>query len=283
MIRFGPSGNSDEFYEEGYSKSIEAPKWLNEKGLNAYEYSFGRGILLKEQTAVELCEEAKKYDIEISVHAPYYINFANPSDEMAEKSYNYVIESLKMLKLLGGKHCVVHTATVGKMNREDAVNLASKRLKELAKRIRENNLGDMKVCLETMGKNNQIGTYIEIVDFCKLDYIYLPTFDFGHINALTQGSLKTEEDYEQIIKYLFENLDEERAKNIHIHFSKIEYSKGGEVRHLTFEDNIYGPEFAPLAKIIKKYNMTPVIICESKGTMAKDALTMKKIYENVEI
>ena len=281
MIKFGPSGNSDEFYEQGYSKSIEAPKWLSEKGLNAYEYSFGRGILMNEDTAIKLKEEAAKYNIEISVHAPYYINFANPDDEMAEKSYNYVLSSLRMLKLLGGRHCVVHPATVGKMNREDAVKLTSVRLKELAKRVRENGLGNMKICLETMGKVNQIGTYKEIVDFCKLDNVYLPTFDFGHINALTQGSLKTEEDYEEIIKYLFDNLDEERAKNIHIHFSKIEYSKGGEVKHLTFEDNIYGPEFEPLAHVLKKYNMTPVIICESKGTMAKDALTMKKIYENV--
>ena len=281
MIKFGPSGNSDEFYEQGFSKTLQAPKWLSEKGLNAYEYSFGRGVLLNENTAKLIGEECKKYNIEISVHAPYYINLANPSEEMIEKSFNYVLSSLKALRFLGGKRCVVHPGTVGKMERTQAVNLIKNNLIKLAKFLRENGFGDMKICLETMGKNNQIGTYKEIIDFCKTDYIYLPTFDFGHINALTQGSLKTEDDYEEIIKYLFNNLDEERAKNIHIHFSKIEYSKGGEVKHLTFEDNAYGPEFMPLAKVLKKYKMAPVVICESKGTMAKDALTMKKIYENV--
>lgn len=281
MIKFGPSGNSDEFYEAGYSKTIEAPKWLNEKGLNAYEYSFGRGILLNEETAQKIGEECRKYDIKISVHAPYYINLANPNEEMIEKSFNYVLSSLKMLKILGGNRCVVHPGTVGKLERSDAVDLIKNNLKKLAKVLKENNFSDMKICLETMGKNNQIGTYKEIIDFCKIDHMFIPTFDFGHINALTQGSLKDSSDYEEIIKYLFENLDEERAKNIHVHFSKIEFSKGGEVKHLTFEDNIYGPEFEPLAKVLKKYNMTPVIICESKGTMAKDALTMKKIYENV--
>ena len=167
MIKFGPSGNSDEFYEEGYSKSTEAPKWLNDKGLSAYEYSFGRGIILNDETALKIAEECKKYNIEISVHAPYYINFANTSDEMAEKSYNYVLASLRMLKLLGGKHCVVHPATVGKLSRDEAFELTKKRLKELAIRIRENGFADMKVCLETMGKNNQIGTYKEIIEFCK--------------------------------------------------------------------------------------------------------------------
>ena len=42
MIRFGPSGNSQIFYDEGNKSSLQAPKWCNEHGLNAYEYSFGR-------------------------------------------------------------------------------------------------------------------------------------------------------------------------------------------------------------------------------------------------
>ena len=37
MIRFGPAGNCKTFYEAGYKKSIEAPKWLKSIGLSAYE------------------------------------------------------------------------------------------------------------------------------------------------------------------------------------------------------------------------------------------------------
>ena len=44
MIRFGPSGNSKEFYDEGYKSTFQAMKWISEKGLTAYEYSFGRGV-----------------------------------------------------------------------------------------------------------------------------------------------------------------------------------------------------------------------------------------------
>ena len=97
----------------------------------------------------------------------------------------------------------------------------------------------------------------------------------------THGSLKTEEDYEQLIKLVINELGFERASKMHVHFSKIEYGKGGEIRHLTFADQIYGPEFLPLAKVIKKYGLSPVIICESDGTQADDALTMKATYENL--
>ena len=59
------------------------------------------------------------------------------------------------------------------------------------------------------------------------------------------------------------------------------YSEKGEVKHLTFEDTKYGPEFEPLAEVIKEYGLEPVIICESHGIMAQDALKMKEIYQKV--
>ncbi len=281
MIKFGPSGNCETFYMAGFKRSVEAPKFLSSVGLNAYEYSFGRGITLGDETAMEIGKEAKKYSIQVSVHAPYYINFATPTDEMAEKSYMYVINSLHKLKLLGGNRLVVHTASCGKMERSQAVDLAKKRLLILKDKLKENGYSDMLICLETMGKPAQIGDYKEVIDFCKLSPNYVPTFDFGHINALSHGSLKSEEDYRVIIKYLINELGMEKAKLLHIHFSKIEYGEKGEIRHLTLEDTKYGPEFAPLAKVLKEFNLEPTIICESNGVMAKDALTLKSIYEAV--
>jgi deoxyribonuclease-4 len=113
---------------------------------------------------------------------------------------------------------------------------------------------------------------------CKISDNFIPTLDFGHINALTQGSLKSEDDYREIIDYMLKTLGEEKAKKVHIHFSKIEYGAKGEIRHLTLADEIYGPEFEPLAKVLKEYDMSPVVICESNELMAHDALILKDIY-----
>lgn len=57
VIRFGPSGNSDAFYDEGYKHSWQAAAWLKEMGLNAYEVPFGRGISMTEESAAKLAEE----------------------------------------------------------------------------------------------------------------------------------------------------------------------------------------------------------------------------------
>lgn len=281
MIKFGPSGNSQRFYAEGYKSTTQAPKWCADQGLTAYEYSFGRGINISDDKCNEIALEAKKHGVQISVHAPYYINFANPSDEMAEKSYNYVLRSAEKARCFGGKRIIFHPSTVGKMTRADAVALTHKRLEILADLIVANNMDDMIFCPETMGKINQIGNVEEVVSFCKIAPFYIPTIDFGHINARTHGSLATFDDYEKLVLHVIEELGFERASKMHVHFSKIEYSTGGEVRHLTFADQVYGPDFEPLARVFKKYNMQPVIICESDGTQADDAVEMKRIYESV--
>lgn len=280
MVKFGPSGNCISFYQDGYKRSFEAPKWLKEKlGLTAYEYSFGHGVNLGDDTAKLIGEEAEKYGIEVSVHAPYYINLASDKEENAVKSYNYILSSLHKLRLMKGNRLVVHTGSVAKLQRDVAINLAKQRLQTLKEILINEGYDDMLICLESMGKPSQIGTYKEVIDFCSIYENYIPTLDFGHINALTGGTLKTEEDYEEIIKYLIEKLGYERANKVHIHFSKIEYGAKGEIKHLTLEDEIYGPEFLPLAKVLKKYNINnAVVICESKEQMAIDAKILMDIY-----
>lgn len=283
MIKFGPSGNSVSFYEMGYKHTGQAPEYLDKFGLDCFEYSFGRGVNMSEDKASEIAEAFKERNKEISVHAPYFINFANPEDEAALKSYNYVLDSAKYLRLFGGNRLVFHPASQGKMDREAAVNLTCERLKLLRDYIYMNGYDDMHICPETMGKIAQIGTLEEVVTFCKIDKIFTPAVDFGHINAREQGSLKTVEDYKTRLEYLIAELGFERVKNFHVHFSKIMYGGRGEIKHLTFADTVYGPEFEPLAVALKQLGMEPYIVSESDGTQAEDARTMKDIYNNLDI
>ncbi len=277
-IKFGPSGNSIAFSEAGNKTTEKSAQWVKNMGLDCFEYSFGRGVNMSDERALEIGNAFREAGVEISVHAPYYINFSNPSDESAENSYRYIIDSAKKLKLLGGKRLVFHPASQGKAEREEAVSLAEARLKTLRDKIYAEGLDDLYFCPETMGKLGQIGTIEEIVRFCKIDKIYIPCVDFGHVNAREQGSLKTEQDYQDRLEYMINELGMEKMQSFHIHFSKIEFSAKGEVRHLTNRDEIFGPDFMPLAKVLKKLNLTPYIVSESAGTQDIDALEMKKMY-----
>ena len=281
MIKFGPSGNCESFYAEGFSHTEEAAAFVKKRGLDCFEYSFGRGVRMSEDKAISIGDAFEKEGVEISVHAPYFINFANPDDEMAAKSYGYVLDSAKMLALMRGKRVVFHPAAQGKATREEAVSLTEERLKILRDYIYLNNMQDLMFCPETMGKLAQIGTVEEITRFCKIDPVFTPCIDFGHINAREQGSLLSVADYKERLEYMIAELGYERMRHFHVHFSKIMYSVKGEIKHLTFEDTVYGPEFEPLAEALKALKLEPYIVSESAGTQAEDAAYMKKVYFGV--
>lgn len=275
-IRIGPAGNSESFYNEGFSSTAEAPPWLAARGLDAFEYSFGKGVRVSQEMAKKIGGAMSRFDIKLSVHAPYYVSLASEDPEKVVKSYGYIISSLKALNQMGGSRCVVHTAFTGS-NREDSFKRTENGLMNSVRMIYEEKLEHLYLCPETMGRQSQIGTTDEIIRLCKLDPVLLPCYDFGHINSLTHGSLKNKDDYKRLIDECIDGLGEFKAMNMHIHFSKIQYGDKGEIRHLTFEDDTYGPRFEPLAEVIYEYSMTPVIICESAGVMAEDACKMREI------
>lgn len=279
MLRIGPSGNSEAFYASGRKHTYEEGAFLHEIGLNAFEYSFGRGVSMSDETAFKIKSEFEKYSIAISAHAPYYTNFANPDPDMISKSVGYVLQTLAACNKLGGERVVVHPAACGKVERAVAVAATESNLALLAEACET--LGfEFKVCLETMGKLNQIGTVEEVVDFCLLYDKFYPCFDFGHINAYTRGGLKGKDDYRRILDYTIDKLGFEKASAMHVHFSKIQYGDKGEIRHLTFQDDKYGPDYAPLAELFDEYKMSPYVICESAGTMSDDAVAMKNMHKN---
>ncbi|MBQ5417621.1 MAG: endonuclease IV, partial [Oscillospiraceae bacterium] len=143
-------------------------------------------------------------------------------------------------------------------------------------------LENIRCCPETMGKINQLGDLDEVMELCLIDDSFLPTIDFGHLNARTFGSIKTKDDYRAILDTIENKLGSERLKSFHSHFSKIEYTeKGGEKRHLTFEDTVYGPEYEPLMELIAEKDLSPVFICESDGTQTEDAQAMMKYYNTL--
>ena len=281
MIKFGPSGNSESFLSEKHKGTEDAAKWCKDRGLDYYEYSFGRGVNMSDEKAVIIGNAFKEQGVGLSVHAPYFINFATTEEEKAENSYNYVLNSARMMRLMQGDRVIFHPASQGKATRDWAVNKTVERLKILRDKIYALGFEDMKFCPETMGKLGQIGTIEEIVEFCKIDKCYIPTVDFGHVNAREGGSLKTTFDYQSRLEYMISELGYEKMKNFHVHFSKIQYSAKGEIKHLTFDDSVYGPNFEPLAVALKNLNLEPVIICESAGTQAEDAKEMKNIYFSI--
>ncbi|MBE6782015.1 MAG: endonuclease IV [Ruminococcaceae bacterium] len=276
--KFGPAGNSESFTAMGYKSSLDVPEYIEKMGLDAFEYQCGRGVNIGAEKAEKLGALAKEKNIALSLHAPYYISMSSVEEEKRIKSVDYILQSANAVNSMGGNRIVVHTGSCGKISREQALSLAIDTMKMALSALDSQGLGHIHICPETMGKVNQLGTLSEVLTLCELDERLIPCIDFGHLNARDQGSLKRFEDFESIFSQIENRLGTDRLKIFHSHFSKIEYSAGGEVRHLTFADNVFGPSFEPVAELIYKKNCSPTIICESAGTQAEDAKQMKDYY-----
>ncbi len=279
MIQFGPGGNCEWFKAEGNKTSDRMPAFLHKIGLDAYEVECGRGVRMNEAVAKNLKAEAEKYKITLSVHAPYYISMSSLEEEKRQGSIRYLLESAALAQKIGAKRIIFHSGSCAKLSREEALRLASDTLKKAVDAFDAEGYGDMILCPETMGKINQLGSLEEVMALCSLDDRILPTIDFGHLNAREQGLFFGAADYERVLGVMEDALGAYRASHFHAHFSKIEYTAGGEKRHLTFEDRVFGPDFAPLAEVLAKRGAEPIIICESAGTQSKDALEMKRLFE----
>lgn len=276
--KFGPAGNSESFKTMGYKHSLQVPEYIVKKGLDAFEYQCGRGVNIGEEKARDLGKIADEKGVALSLHAPYYISMSSVEEEKRLNSIRYILDSARAVNFMGGTRIVVHTGSCSKISREEALSLAIDTMKLAIKTLDDEGLENVRICPETMGKINQLGTLEEVIALCKLDERLLPCIDFGHLNARTLGGSNSKEAFEKILDTVENELGQARLKEFHSHFSKIEYSAGGEKKHLTFEDRVYGPDFEPLMELIYKKNLSPTFICESAGTQAEDAKQMKDYY-----
>ncbi|HBV97022.1 MAG: endonuclease IV [Peptococcaceae bacterium BICA1-7] len=276
--RFGPAGNSNSFYGEGHKSSLDMPRWLREKGLNAYEYQCSRGVNIGEETARELGRKAAENGIYLSIHAPYYINLATPDPEGRVKTRQHLMKTLLAARWMGARVVVFHPGS-GKDDRSGAMKRATAFLREISLQAREEGLDDIMLAPETMGKKNLLGSLEEVMELCGAGPNIIPAIDFGHLHAVTQGGFGVEEAFAGVFDKIVAVLGKEALKRLHIHFSPVEYTSAGEKKHMTTRDEGYGPDFSFLAALLASHSAEFTVICESDGCQAEDALIFKSIYE----
>ena len=278
--RFGPAGISDSFAAQGYKTSLDIPAYTAGMGLDAFEYQCGHGVRLAEDKARQMAALAAEKGIVFSVHAPYYISMSSLDEEKRLGSIRYLLQSAQLCRALGGRRIIFHPGSCGKQSRAAALEKALDTLRRGVEALDEAGYGDMTLCPETLGKIGQLGDLDEVLALCGVDERIVPCIDFGHLNARTLGGIRSKADYAAILDRMGEALGDERARKFHVHFSRIEFSAGGEKRHWTFAETQFGPEPAPLMELLAERRLAPVVICESAGTQAEDARTLGQIYRH---
>ena len=273
--RFGPAGVPPTFHLLKATLA-EVPHLLHEIGLDALEYEavrWGKTPQMKQQDAQTLGQKAKQHDVWLSLHASYYINLAG-NKTIREASKQRLIACATAAEWMQAHTVVFHPGFYGNRTRKEAYNTCLQTLEEVQETLNSQGIKNVKLGPETMGRTQQLGTLNEVLDICETLPQTQPVIDWSHIHARENGRLKTADDYLTIITQIENRLGTETAKNLHCHFTRIEYTAKGEKRHHTLDEKTYGPDFRPLAKIIIEQKLKPVIISESP-LIEIDAIKMR--------
>ena len=273
VIRFGPAGNPPNFYESEFGKDrINAPIWCRSIGLNANERQMTYGARMKEEDAITFGQLAKKHDVALSVHGPYYVVLTSDKERVFKNSVAELIRTAHLAKLMGATKVVFHPG-FGR----DAT-----RVIEGLKEVETQKDKSVKICPETMGKISQLGSLNEVLDICE-NTESEPCIDFGHLHARTLGSLMEKENFREVLNEIEKRLGRLALKRLHCHFYPIEFTDKGEKVHRAVTEKDFFPQFEPFAELIKEYKMTPTLISESKNSQDIGALHMRDVLRRLNL
>jgi len=259
-INLGPAGNCD----KNIVSSLNRLK--NELKLQSQEVEFVFGVKMKNETAKQVGELRKKLGIELSVHAPYYINLSSEDKGKLKKSFEWIFLACERGHHMGAKNIVFHPGFYAKRDPEKVFDIVFENIKYLQKEIKKRKW-NVNLAPETTGKLSAFGNLDEIIKLTKKAKCSF-CVDFAHLYSRNQGKI----DFGEVLGKL------KRFNHIHSHFSSINFTSKGERNHLNISAN--KPSFKDLAKEILKRKINITIICESPNTW-KDSLKMKKIFENL--
>ncbi|MEM1509024.1 MAG: TIM barrel protein [Thermofilaceae archaeon] len=270
-LRFGPAGIPLRVKARSTKQGIIEVKTL---GLNAMEIEFVRRISLDIESAGEIKEIARKLDVILTVHAPYYVNLASPDSSKAEASAHRVYESAAVGYAAGAWSVCFHAAYYMGRHSEVVYSVVKETLKSVVKKLQDESI-EIWLRPETTGGLSEFGTLPELLRLSSEIEMVLPVIDFAHIHAREVGSLRSYEDFSHILSEVERVLGKYALSNMHIHVSGIEYGEKGEIKHLNLNESDF--KYRELIRALKDYQVKGVLICESPN-LEEDALLLKQIY-----
>lgn len=243
------------------------------------ELEFVRGVNIRPELAKKIKYVAKKNDVVLTAHAPYYINLNAKEKEKVESSKRRIIQSAERLYEAGGWSVVFHAGYYLKEHPEKVYQKIESTLKDIERELKDRGI-EVWLRPELTGKPTQFGDLKELIKLSQNLELVLPAIDFAHAHARNKGKCNSEEEWREMLALIENELGREALDNMHIHISGIEYTEKGEKRHLNLEESDL--KWEDLLKVLKEFKVKGVVISESPN-IEGDALLMKKKWEELKI
>jgi len=202
------------------------------------------------------------------IHAPFFINLASLEKEKIEASRKRILDSAQKayhMSTYRPVDVVFHPGFYMGRGKKEVYDIITQQVGMILDTIKANNWKKVRLALETTGKPTQFGDLDELMSI-RDDVGSEICVDFAHIYARNNGKIDYDEVFDKV----------KMIKDLHCHFSGIEYTEKGERRHLDLTEEF----FSPLAdQAIKRYKSKSINIISESPITWKDSLLMKRVLE----
>ena len=235
-------------------------------------YSLASGIAHDYAELEELGEIARELDIELTLHAPYYMDFADV-DGLAAKSMDSAVWGGLLAHALQARLVVTHLGRYGDLDRQLALERVKDNLAAVRERFKAARLSPW-IGAEASGLQEVVGGLDELLWLAKQVKGVVPVLNFAHLHAREGGLLRRPEDFQAV----FEKAEKAADGHFHAHFSGVEHAGGNEIRYTPIKKGDL--RFEPLAEYLLTSPVDLTVI-SSSPLLEHDAMYMRVILDRV--
>jgi deoxyribonuclease IV len=274
MLRFAVAGTPLSTPKPGGTvKGLEHAHTL---GITAMEIEWVQAVPKNEERMEEIRSTAEKLGMTLTIHAPYYVNLNAQDKAKLKASIKRVTDALHMGELAGARSVCVHPAFNLGMEPQEVYDNVRWATEEILDEHRRLGLS-INLAYETMGKPTQFGTLEEVLTLSKEFGIY-PCVDPAHMHARTNGEWNSEKEFNAMFDLYEKYLGKKALKNVHFHYSGIQYTEKGERKHLSLTKS--DAKWKDFLKVLKKRKIEGTVVCESP-LLEKDTLLLQKTFKQI--
>ncbi|NLY10688.1 MAG: TIM barrel protein [Firmicutes bacterium] len=271
-LKFGTAGIP---HSAKKRSSQEGIKRVAELGLGCMELEFVRSVRMTEKTAEKVRTVAKDLGVDLTAHAPYYVNLNSVEQEKIVASKERIVKAAKIGWLAGAESVTFHAAFYHNDEHKKVFQNVKKHLYDIKETLDREGI-EIDLRPETTGSPSQFGTVEEIVKLSQEIPGVLPCIDFSHIFTRSLGQKNTYEAFSFYLDYVSKYLGKDALSRMHIHLSGIEYGPKGERQHLKLKDSEIN--YRAIIQALVDYRVGGWVICESPN-LEDDALLLYQTYQ----
>jgi deoxyribonuclease-4 len=218
---------------------------------------------IKQETAEKLGKNAGEHDIWLTAHGSYFINLTSANKATREASKKRLIACVQGASWMGAHIVVFHPGSYTGRPPKLVFETCAKAMEEVVENMHSMSITKVHLAPEMMGKPSQFGSVEEVLALCERVDLTEPNVDWAHLHARERGRFKTIDDVRKVMDQIEKRLGTSSLRNLHCHYSHIEFTDKGERRHHNVDRTEYGPDFRFLAELIAERDLNPVIACET--------------------